>query len=327
MDQQIFKFKTFILLLAVTSFAWSPMAQAESPVRVYQGYSTAAGDQALHSLTNGVWNTAIGSWALLSDTSGACNAAVGNNAMRSNSTGTDNTAVGIQALRDNTTGSKNTALGYLAGINLTTGSNNIDIGNAGAAGESFTIRIGSPAQTRTFIAGIREVTTASTNAIPVLIEYYGQLGTASSSARFKKDIQPMDQTSESILALKPVTFHYKHANTDMLQFGLVAEDVAKVNPDLVVRDKNGEIYSVRYDAVNAMLLNEFLKEHRTVQEQDATITQLKAELQATATRQQKQIEALTAGLQKVSAQLAAASPSGGGLEASKPAPRLVNNNQ
>jgi len=306
MDQQIFKFKTFILLLAVTSFAWSPMAQAESPVRVYQGYSTAAGDQALHSLTNGVWNTAIGSWALLSDTSGACNAAVGNNAMRSNSTGTDNTAVGIQALRDNTTGSKNTALGYLAGINLTTGSNNIDIGNAGAAGESFTIRIGSPAQTRTFIAGIREVTTASTNAIPVLIDSYGQLGTASSSARFKKDIQPMDQTSESILALKPVTFHYKHANTDMLQFGLVAEDVAKVNPDLVVRDKNGEIYSVRYDAVNAMLLNEFLKEHRKVEEQQATI----GDLRSTIAQQQKAMQALAAQLsaqdakiEKVSAQI------------------------
>ena len=116
----------------------------------------------------------------------------------------------------------------------------------------------------------------------------------------------MDQASEAILALKPVTFHYKSDSTNTSQFGLIAEEVAAVNPDLVVRDKSGEIYTVRYDAVNAMLLNEFLKEHRKVQEQDATIT-----------RQQKQIDALTAGLQKVSAQ----------LEASKPAPQVVNNNQ
>jgi uncharacterized coiled-coil protein SlyX len=132
----------------------------------------------------------------------------------------------------------------------------------------------------------------------------------------------MDKTSEAILSLNPVTFHYKSDNTDTPQFGLIAEEVADVNPALVVRDKNGEIYTVRYDAVNAMLLNEFLKEHRTVEEQQATITDLKSTVaqqqkhfQATATRQQKQIEALTAGLQKVSAQ----------LEASKPAPQVVNN--
>src|SRR5207247_2413790 len=136
-------------------------------------------------------------------------------------------------------------------------------------------------------------------AIPVLIDSYGQLGTASSSARFKKDIQPMDQTSESILALKPVTFHYKHDNTDMLQFGLVAEDVAKVNPDLVVRDKNGEIYSVRYDAVNAMLLNEFLKEHRKVEEQQATI----GDLRSTIAQQQKAMQALAAQLSAQDAKL------------------------
>jgi uncharacterized coiled-coil protein SlyX len=319
MIQQIFKFKTLILSVVIACFALSPTAGADSPARVYRGYSTAAGDQALRSLTSGVWNTAMGSWALLSDTTGACNVATGNNTLRFNTTGTDNTAVGVQALHDNTTGIRNTALGYCAGINLTTGEQNIDIANMGVAGESNTVRIGQR-QTRTFIAGIREVTTANTNAIPVLIDSSGQLGTASSSRRFKKEIKPMDQTSEAILGLKPVTFHYKSDNTNTPQFGLIAEEVAQVNPDLVVRDENGAIYTVRYDAVNAMLLNEFLKEHCKVQEQEATITQLKstvAKQEATAARQQKQIEALTAGLQTVSAQ----------VEASKVAPQVVNNNQ
>jgi uncharacterized coiled-coil protein SlyX len=134
----------------------------------------------------------------------------------------------------------------------------------------------------------------------------------------------MDSASEAILSLKPVTFHYKSDASGTPQFGLIAEEVAEINPDLVVRDDNGEIYTVRYDAVNAMLLNEFLKEHRKVEEQQATITELKStvaqqqkDLQATAAHQQKQIEALTAGLQKVNAQ----------LELSKPAPQVVNNNQ
>ena len=152
-----------------------------------------------------------------------------------------------------------------------------------------------------FIGNIRNVTTAIGDAIPVLIDSAGQLGTASSSARFKNEIKPMEKASEAILALKPVTFHYKNDKKNTPQFGLIAEEVAKVNQDLVVRDKNGEIYTVRYDQVNAMLLNEFLKEHRKVED-----------LEAKAARQQKQIEALTAGLQKVSAQ----------VEASKPAPQV-----
>src|SRR4030095_6004868 len=194
-----------------------------------------------------------------------------------------------------------------AGFNLTTGSDNIDIGALGATDEAETIRIGRPGiQKPTFIAGIRGVTTGVANAVPVLIDSAGQLGTMSSSLRFKKEIKPMDRASEVIITLKPVTFHYKSDKTDTPQFGLIAEEVAKVNPDLVVRDKNGEIHTVRYEAVNAMLLNEFLKEHRVVQEQGATIE-----------RQQKQIEALTAGLQKVNAQ----------LEVSKPAPQTVLHRQ
>src|SRR4029079_7081621 len=147
-------------------------------------------------------------------------------------------------------------------------------------------------QTATFIAGVRGATTVNANAIPVVVDSAGQLGTVSSSRRFKDEIKPMDNSSEAILGLKPVTFHYKSDNNGTPQFGLIAEEVAKVNPDLVVRDDNGEIYTVRYEAVNAMLLNEFLKEHRKVEEQGAIIA-----------KQQKQIEALTAGLQKVTARI------------------------
>jgi septal ring factor EnvC (AmiA/AmiB activator) len=157
-----------------------------------------------------------------------------------------------------------------------------------------------------------------------MIDGFDRLGTEGSSRRLKKEIKPVEHASEAILGLKPVTFHYKSDNTNTPRFGLIAEEVAEVNPDLVVCDKNGEIYAVRYDAVNAMLLNEFLKEHRKVeqqdrrlQEQEATIAQLKKELQTTGAQQQKQIEALTAGLQRVSAQ----------LELNKPSRQTVLNNQ
>jgi Chaperone of endosialidase len=227
-------------------------------------------------------------------------------ALFSNTDGDFNTAIGFNALHINTAGNNNIALGFSAGSTIT-GDNNIDIGSTGVGGESGTIRIGQlGSQTRTFIAGIRGVTTGNANAIPVLIDSAGQLGTVSSSQRFKHDIKGMDKTSEGILALKPVTFHYKSDKTNLPQFGLIAEDVAAVNPDLVVRDENGEIYTVRYDAVNAMLLNEFLKEHRKNKEQKATIA-----------LQQKQIDALTVGLQKVSAQ----------LKASHSAPQVVTNDR
>ena len=155
-------------------------------------------------------------------------------------------------------------MGYLAASNVTTANNVIAIGSEGAN-----------VSNSCFIGNIRGVTTANADAIPVLIDSAGQLGTASSAHRFKKEIKPMDKASEAIIGLKPVTFHYKSDKTNTPQFGLIAEDVAAVDPDLVVRGKDGEIYTVRYDAVNAMLLNEFLKEHRKVEEQQATITQLK----------------------------------------------------
>jgi DNA mismatch repair ATPase MutL len=259
--------------------------------------------------------------ALFSNTTGIGNTAVGGGALALNTTGGSNTAIGTGALSSNTTGNGNIAVGSFAGHDLTTGNQNIVIGNPNAvADESNTIRIGGNSQTRAFFAGIRGVATGNNDAVNVVIDSDGQLGTVSSSRRFKKEIKPMDTASEAILALKPVTFHYKSDETNRSEFGLIAEEVAQVNPDLVVHDENGEIYTVRYEAVNAMLLNEFLKEHRKNQEQQATIIQLKstdAKQEAIIAQQQKQIAALAAGLQKVSAQ----------LEANRPAPQTVLNNQ
>ena len=216
-----------------------------------------------------------------------------------------NTAVGEAALVSNTSGSNNIALGHSAGIDITMGDRNIDIGNTGEGGDTNTIRIGS-IQTRTFIAGIRGVTTGNNNAVPVLIDSDGQLGTTSSSRRFKKEIKPMHEVSEAILALKPVTFHYKSDATNTPQFGLIAEEVAQVDSDLVVRDNDGEIYTVRYEAVNAMLLNEFLKEHRRVQkqtqkiqEQETTIAELKKQVQTVVAHAKEQ----DAKIQRVSDQI------------------------
>jgi hypothetical protein len=279
-------------------------------------FNTATGDRVLFSNTDGSNNTANGATALSNNTVGTDNTADGVSALANNVTGNFNTAIGVNALFNNTTGSNNIALGFLAGDNVT-GDDNIDIGAEGVADDSNTIRIGTN-QRGTFIAGIRGATTANANAVPVLIDSAGQLGTLSSSRRFKKEIEPMDKASEAILALKPVTFHYKHDNTGTPQFGLIAEEVARVNPDLVVRDKNGEIYTVRYDAVNAMLLNEFLKEHKKVEQQQANI----AELTSTVAQQQKGMEVLTAQLKEQAAQIQRVSAQ---IETGKSAPQMVLN--
>jgi len=275
--------------------------------------NTAIGDSALFH-NNGSFNTATGSFAHYFNTTGSFNTATGLSALQSNTTGDGSTAIGTFALAFNTTGSGNIALGLGAGFSLTTGDNNIDIGNGGVAGESNTIRIGTQGtQTATFIAGIRGVPISGGTAVGV--NSNGQLGQRASSARFKEAIQPMDKASEAIFSLQPVTFRYKKALDPkaLPQFGLVAEEVAKVNPDLVFADEQGKPFTVRYEEVNAMLLNEFLKEHRKGQEQDATIRQLKTEL----AQQQKEIKALSTQIQKVSAQ----------VELSKPAPQTVLNNQ
>src|SRR6266568_348527 len=231
--------------------------------------NTANGSGALYSNTTGNSNTATGLNALFSNTTGNFHAANGAYALYSNTTGIQNTASGYAALFSNTTGRSNIALGFQAGQNLTTGSNNIDIGNLGVAGDSRRIRIGTAGtQTNTFIAGISGATVPS--GVGVIVGSNGQLGTVVSSERYKDKIKPMDKASEAILALKPVTFRYKHeVDPDGIpQFGLVAEQVEKVDPDLVARDDRGKVYTVRYEAVNAMLLNEFLKEHRKVEQQE-----------------------------------------------------------
>jgi hypothetical protein len=276
--------------------------------------NTAIGFDALNLNGTGSNNTATGVFALAINNNGSNNTADGFSALYHNILGKSNTAIGNLALYKNTTGDGNIALGADAGRSLTTGSYNIDIGNPGVRAEEGSIRIGTEGrQTNTFIAGIAGVTVAG--GVEVIIDTSGHLGTVVSSARFKDEIKPMDKASEAILSLKPVTFRYKHEldPKGIPQFGLVAEQVEKVNPDLVARDADRKAYTVRYEAVNAMLLNEFLKEHRTVQE----LKFAAAKQEATIAHQQEQIEALTSGLEKVSAQ----------LETSKPAPQMVNNNQ
>ena len=280
------------------------------------GFQNAAtGVQALFSNTTGFHNTAAGFQALLSNTTGNHNTADGDNALVHNTTGIFNTAIGAHTLDQNITGSSNVALGFQAGFNIT-GTGNVCVGEdiVGVAGESNVTRI-------------RNIgSTAQANGVFVTVGAGGKLGFQASSRRYKDDIKPMDKASEALFALKPVSFRYKQEIDPARSpdFGLIAEDVATVNPDLVARDEEGKIVTVRYQAVNAMLLNEFLKEHKKVEEQQASIAELKStvaqqknDFQAKVAHQQEQIEALTAGLQKVSAQ----------LEVSKTAPRVVNNDQ
>jgi hypothetical protein len=292
--------------------------------------NTATGGAALFSNTTGFSNTATGRYALKLNATGQSNTATGRSSLFSNATGNNNTASGTFALHENnngdnntaegfgalfnnTTGHGNIALGYLAGINLTTGSHNIDIGAQGAAGESDHIRIGrKEIHKDTFIAGISGTTIAG--GVTVVIDTNGHLGTVTSSARFKDEIKPMDKASEAIFRLKPVMFHYKSEldPSSIPQFGLIAEEVEKVNPELVARDEEGKPYTVRYEAVNAMLLNEFLKEHRKGEQQDRKIE----ELEATVTKLDSALEAQASKIQKVSDQLAI----------SKATPQLVVNN-
>jgi hypothetical protein len=301
--------------------------------------NTATGYAALF-FNRGSGNTANGIGALHSNATGANNTANGQRALYDNLSGSKNTANGSGALGNNTMGDNNTADGFQALVNNTTGSFNIALGNAAASGVSTADdvicigAVGADVSHSCYIGNI--FNQSSPSGLAVFVNSDGKLGTIMSSRRFKEDIKPMDKTSEDILALEPVTFRYKKDfdSTATAQFGLVAEDVAKVNPDLVVRDKEGRPYSVRYDQVNAMLLNEFLKERKKVENQQETIAQLKSgaakqnaatfELKSTVAQQQKAMEILTkqlqeqaAQIQRVSAQLAAASPSRGGLELNK----------
>jgi hypothetical protein len=262
--------------------------------------NTAVGDGALAANTDGSLHTAVGFHALANNIASetGINTAVGANALSANTTGGENTAVGNFALPFNTIGSLNTALGFGAGAGILTVSNVTCIGPvsgvstvAGEVGDSC------------YIAHIHDQPVDSGTAQFVFVDEDGKLGTTNfSSQRFKKGIRPMGQTSEAVLALKPVTFQYKNDKKCAPQFGLIAEEVAKVNPDLAVHDRNGQVVAVRYDQVNAMLLNEFLKEHKRVEELKGMV----ASLTATVKEQAAQIR-------KVSVQ----------IEASRPAPQVA----
>ncbi len=262
--------------------------------------NTAGGYAALYSSTSGGSNTASGAGALLSNTTANYNTAIGSNALRNNTIGSNNTAVGLNALLNNT-GPSNVALGFSAGSALTAGSGNVCIGAAvtGVAGETNTTHI-------------RNIYSSHASARAVYVNSDNKLGTLSCSRRYKEEIKPMDKASETLFALKPVTFHYKKEvdAVRMLSFGLIAEEVAEISPDLVSRDEEGKPQTVRYEAVNAMLLNEFLKEHKKVEQQQATIVELKsmiAEQQKTfeskVAEQEKRIEALASGLPRVAGRI------------------------
>jgi hypothetical protein len=266
-------------------------------------FQTAVGRDALFANTVGAENVAVGYKALAANTVAGFSVAVGFQALDV-ATGGQNTAVGDNALGSVTTGARNTALGDLAGSNLTTGTNNVYIGvfqSAGAANESNTTRIRNIA------------TTPLNTGMFVEVDANGKLGFITSSRRYKHDIEPMANASEALFALKPVTFRYNgeidpaHAK----MFGLIAEDVAKVSPNLAVRDAKGEVVAIRSDSINAMLLNEFLKEHRRVED-----------LQATVAQQQKGMEVLTAQLKEQAAQIQKVSAQ---LETNKPATKVVVN--
>ncbi len=272
--------------------------------------NVAVGFQALFQNTTignsaGAFNTAVGTLALQNNTTGVFNTAIGDDVLNMTTTTHDNTAVGAGAMA-NSTGTNNTAVGRQAGISSGTGNNNVYLGSNmnGVAGEND----------HTYIRNINttSVSGGGTDTVTVNLTT-GLIGHATSSRRYKEDIKPMDNSSQTLFALKPVTFRYKKEidQSQSLEYGLVAEEVAQVDPSLAIRDKNGQIDSVRYNAINAMLLNEFLKEHRKNEEQEKTIAELNSGMTALAATVKEQ----AAEIQKVSAQ----------LEASKPAPQVVNN--
>jgi Chaperone of endosialidase len=298
-----------VVLIACLGSLQNAHAVSPPPDGCYPNFTTAGGCDALSLLIIGAGNTAFGWRSLFLDTTGSFNTGVGGGALALNN-GDSNTAVGAAALLLNTTGGENVAVGTDALVFCFSGSSNVAIGDeagngiisgsdiiAIGAGVSGVSSVFGEVSNSCYIGSAFGQTVDPGTGAPLLIDADGKLGTLLSSARYKKDIKPMDQASEVLLALKPVTFHYNYDKRNTPQFGLVAEDVAKVNPNLVARDKKGELLTVRYEQINAMLLNEFLKEHRKVEQLE------------------KQVEALTTGLQKVSAQ----------LDLSKPAPQTVLN--
>src|SRR6266545_2237748 len=385
-------------LFAMAGLALSPIAEAvvPAPDGGYPGFNTAEGQNALFSLTTGVWNTTVGAYSLFSDTTGNGNTAIGINDLRNNVTGSFNTAVGLNALYQNTadsnsafgafalfanasgiyntaigaetlinntsgsfntaigfetlagndTGAANTAVGYQA-LLRTTGVNNTAIGNGAGA----TVRTGSynvylgagvggvatDEVGHTFISNINSTVQPPGGSVEyVTINLNTRLlGHASSSRRYKEDILPMANASEAVYRLKPVSYRYRKEidSKQSAAFGLIAEEVAEVNPHLIARNSKGQPESVHYEMVNAMLLNEFLKEHKTVQDlrstaakQDATITELQsnaAKQHATIAEQQKGMDVLTAQLKEQAAKIRKVSAQ---IQLRKPARQIALNN-
>jgi hypothetical protein len=279
--------------------------QAGNPSVTTGNYNTALGVQALSANTTGLFNTALGWTALNANTTGFSNLALGPGAMSGNTTGTNNIAIGPGALELLKTGTWNIKIGGFGSAYTGAESSNIIIGNDGQAGESNTIRIGTSgtaaaAQSSTFIAGINGVTSSGGTA--VFVNTSGQLGTATSSLRFKEDVENMADASAGLMQLRPVTFRYKPAYDDgshLLQYGLIAEEVAAVYPKLVQYDEEGNPLAVRYHFVNAMLLNEVQKQHRAIEEQRGQAMETRSEV----TELRAQVQALKAHLERLEALL------------------------
>lgn len=323
------KFKTSLIFLPLVCLLSPRPAPAQCPQTCGDGSNTSFGV----AVTTGVENTVVGTQGLLLNVNGGQNTvvgafagfgimgggntAIGDKTLNNNFAADDNTAVGYAAL-SYCGGSNNIGIGVVGGTKVTSGNDNIEIGNQGTADDNRVIRLGNiRTQRSTYIAGIAGVTVP--NGVAVMIDNDGHLGTITSSARFKDDIQPMKNASAAILSLQPVTFRYKKEldSARVPQYGLVAEDVAKVDPDLVVKDDAGKPFTVRYEAVNAMLLNEFLKEHREVQAQREKIASLekreaqsqlavaesKSALQTQGDQFRKSVAGLKSALQEQAAQL------------------------
>jgi hypothetical protein len=251
------------------------------------------GADTLESNTTGSDNSALGVTALRLNSIGAGNTAAGYEALYSNTTGSNNIALGYEALLQNTAGTNNIAIGYFASYNVYGAStNNIEIGSQGAYTDTNTIRIGtSGTQTSFFVAGVSGVQTGDNDAVPVLIDTNGQLGTVSSSRRFKEDIQDMGVASRDLMRLRPVTFRYKKPFADgsqPMQYGLIAEEVAEVYPDLVARSADGQIETVKYQLLDPMLLNEVQRQQAQIRELEGRLNKIESVLlQTTAGAQPK----------------------------------------
>jgi len=255
--------------------------------------NTALGHGALYVNTSGTENAATGASAMFYSTTGSYNTANGNFALFQNTTGDSNTAVGYQALLNNTTGANNIAVGYGAAMSVSAGNiNNIHIGNFGASTDNGVIRIGTNGfETSFFAAGVRGITTGSNDAVPVVVDSNGQLGTISSSRRFKEDIHDMGDASQGLMRLRPVTFRYQKAFADgsrPMQYGLVAEEVAKVYPDLVARSVDGQIETVKYQVLDSMLLNEVQRQQEEIRSLRERLARMETALASLAYVQNKQ---------------------------------------